>query len=279
MDAVKKLNASQILREYKTKGSSPLLVLIVDGDSYIVKTTIQKQPTVEVINELICAYLAQCWSLSVPDFALIQIGQDIYQKYLEEGGVLSKLYKLDSFGDRFYFGSKEINNAVEFDQYMGKLSGKRDFKRFSSPLDLIKIGVFDQWVGNIDRRPENPNILLGTQSGLFDFHPIDHASTFTNQSNYKLVTDAIMRFDDNLSILKVPFVKSLTNFVSSSVLQDLKLEFLECIKKSLDEFDSIFSQVPLDWGLSKKEKVHLKDFFANQVRNERIARSYQYFLR
>ena len=279
MDAVKKLNASQILREYKTLGSSPLLVLVANGDSYIVKTTIQKKPTVEVINELICAYLAQCWNLLVPDFALIQIGQDIYQKFLEEGGELSGLYKLDAFGDRLYFGSKEIGNAVEFDQYMGKLSGKRDFKRFSSPLDLIKIGVFDLWVGNVDRRPNNPNILLSNRSGLFDFHPIDHASTFTNQSNYNLVTDAILRFEENLSILKVPFVKSLTNFVSSSVLQNLKLDFLECIKKSIDELDFILSQVPVDWGLSKREKVHLKEFFADQARNERISTSYQYFLR
>jgi len=279
LDAVKKLNASQILREYKTLGSSPLLVLVANGDSYIVKTTIQKKPTVEVINELICAYLAQCWNLLVPDFALIQIGQDIYQKFLEEGGELSGLYKLDAFGDRLYFGSKEIGNAVEFDQYMGKLSGKRDFKRFSSPLDLIKIGVFDLWVGNVDRRPNNPNILLSNRSGLFDFHPIDHASTFTNQSNYNLVTDAILRFEENLSILKVPFVKSLTNFVSSSVLQNLKLDFLECIKKSIDELDFILSQVPVDWGLSKREKVHLKEFFADQARNERISTSYQYFLR
>lgn len=279
MEPVKKLTASKIIKQYKTKGSYPLLVLISGADSYIVKTCHQKKPTVEVINELICAYFAKCWQLSVPEFALIEIGLDVFQNFIKEGGALSGPFKSDLLVDRIFFGSKEISNAIEFEQYMGSISKKRDLKLFKSPLDLIKIGVFDFWVGNVDRKPRNPNILLGSDSGLFDFHPIDHALTFANQSNYRNVTDIVLRFDDDFSILKVPFVKSLINFVSSPVLQKIEFEILEGMNKTIHELDFIFSQVPPEWGLSRREKSHLKNFFSDKSRNERIARSWHYFLR
>lgn len=248
------------------------------GDLYVAKTTIQIKPTVEVINEVLCAYFAQCWRLNVPDFSLIQIGENIYQKYIDESGTLSNNYTKDSFGERIYFGSKIIEGIIELESYFEDLQGKHDFNLFRSPTDLIKIGVFDQWIGNYDRRPDSPNILL-SQQDLFEFHPIDHTAVFAHLPDYKKVRDIMLRIDPAYAILSHPLLKKIVKFVDGNVLQNLKTEFLDCINHTVGNLDFIFSQVPDEFGFSKKDKVHLKSFLADEVRNKRIASSYLTFLR
>lgn len=279
VEPIELIQASNILKEYTTRGSSPLLVMANKGDLYVVKTSIQIKPTVEVINEVVCAYFAQCWRLKVPDFSLIQIGEDIYQKYIGESGTLSNNYTKDSFGERKYFGSKIIEGIVELESYFADLQGKHDFNQFRSPTDLIKIGVFDQWIGNYDRRPDSPNILLSVQQNLFEFHPIDHTAAFAHLTNYKKVRDIMLRIDPAYSILSHPLLKKIVKFVNGNVLQNLKTEFLDCINHTVGKLDFIFSQVPGEFGFSKKDKVHLKSFLADEVRNKRIASSYLTFLR
>ena len=279
MEPIELIQASNILKEYTTKGSKPLLVMANKGDLYVAKTSIQIKPTVEVINEVLCAYFAQCWRLNVPDFSLIQIGEDIYQKYIGESGALSNNYTKDSFGERKYFGSKIIEGIVELESYFEDIKGKHDFNQFRSPSDLIKIGVFDQWIGNYDRRPDSPNILLSVQENLFEFHPIDHTAAFANLTDYKKVRDIMLRIDPAHSILSHPLLKKIVKFVDGNVLQNLKTEFLDCINHTVGKLDLIFSQVPGEFGFSNKDKVHLKSFFTDEVRNKRIASSYLTFLR
>ena len=100
LEPIELIQASSIRKEYTTKGSKPLLVNANKGDLYVAKTCIQIKPTVEIINEVVCAYFAHCWRLKVPDFSLIQIGEDIYKKYIGESGTLSIQYTKDSFGER-----------------------------------------------------------------------------------------------------------------------------------------------------------------------------------
>jgi len=71
----------------------------------------------------------------------------------------------------------------------------------------------------------------------------------------------------------------LVKFVNRNVFQNLKSEFLECINHTVGNLDFIFSQVPSEFGFSKKDKTHLKSFLADEVRNKRVASSYLTFLR
>ncbi len=47
------------------------------------------------------------------------------------------------------------------------MKNKRDFNKFSKPLDFIKIAVFDNWIANKDRKVSNPNLLLQEVGGSF----------------------------------------------------------------------------------------------------------------
>jgi hypothetical protein len=78
----------------------------------------------------------------------------------------------------------------------------------------VKIGIFDFWIGNKDRKPENPNILIGTDGNKFDFHPIDHTAAFAFLEDYKQVRDVLLAIEPKNNILSAPIIGSLTKFVS-----------------------------------------------------------------
>ena len=153
-------------------------------------------------------------------------------------------------------------------------------KLFHRPLDLVKIGVFDLWVGNFDRKPDNPNILLSNRAdGLFDFSPIDHTAAFAYQPNHRRVRDALLTRDPQKCILAHSFVRAIAKFTSPKKISALQHDIQSGMSVALANADFIGSQVPPDWGLSQKAKDHLKQFFADSVRNERIAGAYLDYLR
>jgi len=78
LQKIHQIEAQKIISEKTTKGSSPLQVLADDMNTYYAKTTTPQVPRVELINELLCAYFAQCWGLKVPPFALLTISDIVY---------------------------------------------------------------------------------------------------------------------------------------------------------------------------------------------------------
>jgi hypothetical protein len=279
LEPIKHVQAELISREVGTQGSSPLLVLADDGKTYFAKTTTTNVPCIEIINELFCAYMAKCWGLKVPDFALVHIDNIVVENYEKENGKLSNRYKPDSFLNKEFFGSEQKVPAIELEKYIGKLNRKSELKQYNSPLDLIKIGVFDLWIGNKDRKPDNLNILVGGSNEKFDFHPIDHAASFAYCQDYKQVTDIFLFMEDRYLILSIPLVRSITNFASNASVKNLKNEILNGMDFTLQSLDFIFEQVPTSWGFSKRAKLHLKNFLSDKVRNERIASRYLSYLK
>jgi len=267
------LHAEQILEEKQTEGSGPLLVQANDGDLYFAKTTDQASPCFEVINELFCAYIAQIWELKVPAFALITIPESVVAAYEEERQPLSKRYAKRPLEDRLFFASVRLGLFTELDVYI-KGVDKKTFKLFSAPLDMLKIGILDLWLGNKDRRPANPNILIETSGDTFDFCPIDHAAAFCYCSDYRLVNNSFLFLEDRHRILTAPLARSIAQHSSPAVVQGLKSEILVNMRNTLTNLPFIFEQIPPIWGFSKKAKLHLSRFLADDERNERIASEY-----
>lgn len=272
LQKIRQIDVQKIITEKTTIGSSPLQVFADDMNYYYTKTTTPQVPRVELINELICAYFAQCWDLKVPNFALSTISDTVIENYISENGNLSNRYKPTSFGDNLFFASQIIEPVTELERYI--LPNQQGLKVFNKPQDLIKIGVFDYWIGNKDRQPSNPNILIGEFGKKFEFRPIDHAAAFAYLTDYKQVKDILLSIEPKNNILSSPIVRYITNFVSAETYAGLKKEILCCIEVVLQSIDFIFEQVPTSWGFSKKQKAHLKQFLADKERNERIVNSY-----
>lgn len=253
------------------------MVLGDDRNLWYAKTCKTETPRVELINEIICAYFAQCWSLKIPEFNLIQIEDDVVTAYTTENGPLSNRYAKVVFPSLF-FCSKSISPATELEIYFNGLKGKGDFKNFNNPTDLIKIGVFDIWIGNKDRKMENPNVLIGSENNRFDFCPIDHSAAFGYCTDYRQVNNTFMFLEERSRILRIPIVKSISPVVSKNKLTDLKNEILSDMAVSIENLDFIFDQIPASWGFSKKAKAHLKDFLSDDKRNGVVAESYINYL-
>lgn len=270
------ISAEKIIKEIQTSGSGPLLILGNDKNLYFAKTTSEIVPRVELINEVICGYLAQCWGLQVPPFSLIEIPDSVVENYVSENGKLSKRYDKTLFNGNLFFGSRQIQ-AIELEQYIHGLKDKSDYKLFHNPTDLIKIGVFDIWMGNKDRKPENPNVLLGSD-GKFIFQPIDHTAAFAHCTNYQQVTDIFLYLEEKFRLLNIPLVKSIAKFETSQRLNNLKDEIDQGIAVSIQQLDFIFDQVPAVWGFSKKAKQHLKDFLSQGNRNSQMKEVFNSYL-
>lgn len=272
------VRAELIVKEIPTEGSRPLRVLANDGYEYIAKTT-RANSCAEVINEVLCGYLARCWGLAVPPFSLVQISQPVVNAYERQRGRLSERYRNCLFEERLFFGSRVVSSQVEIDVFFAGPHHPAQMQLFHQPLDLLKIGVFDQWVGNFDRKPDNPNLLLTSRpDGTFDFCPIDHTATFAYLENYRDVRDALLIREPKKWLLSHRFVPAIVKFTPPQAISSLQDEIHSGMDLALTALDSIFAEVPVAWGLSRKAKEHLKQFFADRVRNERIASTYLNYL-
>lgn len=267
IEPIKSISAVKIISETGTQGNSPLLVYCDDMNRYYAKTTTSTIPRVELINEIICYYFLKLWGLPVPEIALIKIDKVVVDEYVKESGPLSNKYSDFSFNDVFV-GFKEISPATELEQYIRTLDTKHEWNKFDAPIDLIKIGIFDIWICNKDRKPENPNILIGSGDERFQFVPIDHAASFGYATNYNSLSNALMYMEENFFILKIPLVRSIAKFVPDTALQTLNSEILAGISLCLENLDDIFSQVPENWGFSKKAKAKLREILSDKERNK-----------
>ncbi len=270
---IKHIIVDEIIDEVTTKGSGPLRVLGVDGNIYYAKST-DYNTNHELINEIICSYLTEIWGLKTPEIVLLKFSSNIIKKYLDSGKVFSSRYKVEKF-ENLFFGSQAIQNQTEIEVYFRSIPSKKEFKLFGSPLDIIKISVFDMWIGNKDRKPENPNILLSVDDNLmFNFVPIDHAAAFGYVSNYNNLRTIELFLEEKYRIINVAFKNSIVKFANNSDIVALEHEILEHIENCLLNLDFIFDQIPSNWGLSKKSKKRIKEVLSDKTRNIETSKSY-----
>lgn len=275
IDKIQIVRAVKIL-DCKHTNSIPLVVLCDDDEIYVIKTMFKKHPPIEdLINEVLCNCFFQCWDIPVPDQALVLFDDTIIEQYLLlENNVINKKYTDFKFENHYFYGSKFLPYATEIELYNLTLKNKHDYNKYQNPIDLIKIGVFDKWIANRDRRSDNSNILIDNSDGKFKFIPIDNVQSFANQTNYKTLNLAIMDTVNNKSILYSPITKSISSFANSKKYTNLAKEITENIAKSIDLIEPIFENIPSEFGLSKKGKDKVKEILSNEARNKIISSFY-----
>lgn len=269
----------QVLEEVGTEGSSPLKVLTENGDVYFLKTARQQVPKSELINEVICHGLCVSWGLRVPSIAILSISKEVIESFKDSGISFSDQYNDKSLnGEGFYFGSKQVPNAVEMERNT-KVENKQAFNKYAHPLDLIKIATFDAWIGNKDRKPKNPNVLLYQKGTRLDFCPIDHCAAFAYLQEYKKVTSSRLWLGNEFSLMKSHLFTTFIKFVDKKELQNYHLELERCFGTAKNQMQEIFDSVPKSWGFSAKSKAHLIKFLSDEKRNKDIAKQYFDYIR
>lgn len=270
------ITATKVLSIKGTKGSAPFEVICDDNEIYFAKTTdIKVEPFTELICEIVGNYFANIWGLQTAVPCLIKIPIEVVEAYIKEiGQPLPIRYAKTKFNEILFFGVKSVSNTIEIESYMNGITSKKEFNLFNNPLDLIKIGALDFWLGNKDRKPDNPNILLSSDFNKFDFVPIDHAACFGYSNQLKSLKSSHLHVEDANNILSSGLAVSILKYSKRAELLPLIDSITESIASSIEHSDEIFSQVPSSWGFSKKAKENIIFVLSEKERNLNISKMF-----
>lgn len=193
MEIAKRKTVS-LIEEIPTDGHSPMKFMCNDSDIYYCKYRVSfKEQEIDcLIYEVICSLLLQKLNLPTPEIALVEITEN---SYLNED--LKRNRSFISPGV-ICFGSKDLKNAQLVTE-LDKIQSKEDFELFENPDDLIRIAIFDLWVGNTDRGKgsiqyspgpsNNYNLLTSSEEGKKKIFAFDHGFTFEGEKFYRIFNE------------------------------------------------------------------------------------------
>lgn len=149
----------------KRSSSNALLVKCDDGKKYVLKhkkNGQSVQPCNILIAELTCYLIAKQFGLNIPDMSLIWINEQILRA-TEDKKVLDILT-----------GSVGINIGSVFFKDAEPVEGSSDLEKALNEMHFQIIYSFDEYVYNIDRMPDNPNLLISRDKR--EIWVIDHSA-------------------------------------------------------------------------------------------------------
>lgn len=208
-----------------------------------------------LFSELVCHELAIRLHLNTPDVALVKIGRHPVDK---ERIVHHEKFKA---GIRV-FGSKGLNKADELSQLNFTLN-KHDFKRLECPPHILRIGLFDLWIGNADRKGDNYNLFLsqGRKQKIYVFDHFEAFAKITENSQ----TDIPEAVDVWQGILGTNFGYGMLQWVKKEALIHETNSFIQSIR-SMDIQDlltSVLKAVPESWRIKDKTIRYIQRFLTN----------------
>jgi hypothetical protein len=259
--------AISLNEEIPTSGNSPIKVIADDYEVYVAKNSRNKNPAYDIINEVIAYILLMSWEIPVPDCAIMEIDP---QMLLPE---YSKNNHKPSFYQNPVFASKWIN-ANDGNLFF-EIHSRKDYKKFLNPEIIFKIGLFDIWVENDDRKPSNNNILLQVINGFTKIVAIDHSYIFSTMNYEDLNPDDFYPiYNDN--ILMTNFAKSIKPFKKKKQkwFKFDEQDFYLCIENSKQNFKNILNNIPQSWGFTQNHYNNLYNFLFNEERNRKVILDY-----
>src|SRR5690554_6238994 len=107
------IHANAIIREIKTDGHSPLLIMGSDYEMYVAKNDKGKIPPISLINECLAAYLLNCFDIQIPECKIVDVNKELIALKQE----LTSNHK-SYYYDTLCFGSKFIKNAIDVNDFL-----------------------------------------------------------------------------------------------------------------------------------------------------------------
>ncbi len=255
--------AIDIIREIPTTGHQPLLILADNYEQYFIKSSKGHHPAFELISEILCAYLLQLWEIPTPEIALVNVGQKLLSN-----NTLSSHHKKHYF-QLPCFASKLIRRAIDSNMLFDKPQ-ELVYEQLYTPNTLLKIGLFDIWIENDDRKPSNHNLLLTPFQNKYRPLAIDHAYTFNTLSYDQLNPDFGVSVTFNESILHTDLAFYIYSKIQDKNLWATQMEiyFYESLKKCQDFFEEITVNIPEEYGFIEIYETKVQDFLFDKKRNQ-----------
>lgn len=256
-------NVINIKEEKSGTSQNPLLVISEDFKIYYLKTPKSDNPEIYIIKEFICHFLLNCWSLKTPKIAALLVDPKSIAIQLSP-------HHRSNYFSRTCFGSESLDKSFDFNTLLS-LSSKYDYNKYKSPDDLLKLGLFDIWIENDDRKPTNPNLLIKDTGIGFDFYAIDHALTFSSLEFTDLNPDLALGVSFKDSILYTDLAQNVYNHSTKSIsnwFEQINTYFYLSISNSKSYFQKIIDSIPKDLGFSSQCSDSLFKFLFSDTRNK-----------
>lgn len=267
-----------LIEEIPTDGHSPLKFMCNDSKIYYCKYRVSPKD-VEIdclIYEVVCNGLLKKLDIPTPEIAFVKITEDSYNKqdlkrnrlYIQPGVIC--------------FGSKEIENAQLVTE-LDKISDENDFKKYTNPDDLIRIALFDLWVGNMDRgkgdsnftpgRSNNYNLLSKPEGNKSKLLAFDHGFTFDGEHSFRIFNE---HFSPSLSgkLFGTQFFRDMLNYIPVEKRLKIVNKFIASIKTlNIDELlTALFSKMPFDWKRHDPLKEKMITYLKSEERIKSLAK-------
>lgn len=262
-----------LIEEIPTDGHSPLKFICDDGANYFCKYRVNTKK-VELdclIYEVVCSVLLRHLKVPTPEIALIEVTKGSYdRKHLKNNRYIT--------AGVICFGSKELKNSLLVTE-LDKIANISDFEKYKNPEDVIKIALFDLWVGNQDRgksgsdfspgRSNNYNLLTELTGDQRKIYAFDHGFTFDGEHAFRIFNE---RFLPNIKgkLFGTQIFDDMLQYIPRGRKQEIVESFITAIKKTpIDDLISpIISNLPADWRRHEPLKDKIVHFLKSESRIE-----------
>lgn len=224
-----------------TTGDNPILVTCVDMSDWVCKHG-RMYPSV-LFNEVIGSTFAELWDLKTPQISFVNVlNEHLPNEYLN--------VVQPAFFNKPCFGSLYIEESQVVDKTLLPSFRNSVFrKKIVNKNDLLKIALFDIWLGNEDRHHGNSNLLLDqTLNSKYYFNVFDHGAIF----NSNALVHGIQLISDNESIICSDLAQILfrRGKTLTQIVDNIVKDFYLCTLKCEAQLSNILVDIPSQWGLN-----------------------------
>lgn len=226
-------------------------IINCSGEEYVVKFTQNPEGDRALINEFVCAHIADLLDLPLTKPSLIKVNDEFIQDYGDE----LKQHVTKNIEPGLHFGTKKIQKVfpINTPQILSRANNK----------DIIPaIILFDHIICNKDRDSNGGNLIFDYTNNKIIV--IDHTHAFDigplwNDHQLKL------RIGEKITPLEmsgyvyhklVPYVNGHNPF--STILD--KLDSI-----TFDTLTEIMNNIPQSWNISEDEKEMLKRYLMDRI--------------
>ena len=222
-------------------GDIPILVTCTDMSDWICKHG--RNSVTPLVNEIMGSSFARIWNLRTPAICLIDVSAEhIPTKFAPQ--------LQPAFFNKPCFGSLQLTNGHVIDKTQLPSFAKPSFKRkVSRKNDLLKIALFDIWIGNEDRHHGNSNLILDQNlKGEYYFSVFDHGAIF----NTSTLHHGIQLIADNESLISSELMQILFGNVKNlkEIVDNVVEDFYLCTENCRQELSNILLNIPHEWNFN-----------------------------
>ncbi|WP_338792013.1 HipA family kinase [Bernardetia sp. MNP-M8] len=262
-----------IEKEFSTSGHSPFLATCNDAKKYVVKHDRGKELC--IINEFLACFLLEHFNLPFSNYALVNVDDLVIQN----SSIISPKNKKLSYYKSLCFGSEFLKNAVDINNF-GLDYGKSFFDKLDNPLDILRIALFDIWVGNDDRKPTNYNMLLVENSKKYKAVPIDHSFIFETLSHSFLNPDFFEgKINDHLLEANFGYLVKKQFEINERFIESEENYFLVSLAACQKHFSNFASKLQNQFHFSDKDITKISLFLFDETRNRKVFEEYKFHLK